>query len=140
MRGDPAELEAALLNLALNASDAMPSGGEVLISLTAEDVVESEPPHPEGLGPDRYVRITVSDTGIGMDSATLARAAEPFFTTKSGERGTGLGLSTARDFARSAGGALRIESPGPGRGTSVTLWLPSRVGHDHPATAGGRSC
>jgi signal transduction histidine kinase len=124
VRGEPAELEAALLNLALNARDAMPSGGEVLIYLSVEDVVASEPPDPEGLSSGRYIRITVSDAGIGMDSATLARAAEPFFTTKSAERGTGLGLSTVRDFARGAGGALRVESPGPGRGTAVTLWLP----------------
>ena len=125
VRGEPAELEAALLNLALNARDAMPAGGVVLISLASEDVLDSDPLHPEGLRPGRYARIAVSDTGVGMDSATLARAAEPFFTTKSAERGTGLGLSTARAFARGAGGALRIASAGPGHGTVATLWLPS---------------
>ena len=124
VRAEPAELEAALLNLALNARDAMPAGGEVLISLSQEPVLDSGPPHAEGLGPGRYVRISVSDNGVGMDAATLARAAEPFFTTKTAERGTGLGLSTVRAFAHSAHGALRIASPGPGYGTTVTLWLP----------------
>jgi signal transduction histidine kinase len=124
VQGDPAELEAALLNLMLNARDAMPEGGEILITLAAEDLATKGLPNSEGLRPGRYARITLSDTGVGMDAETLARAADPFFTTKSEEGGTGLGLSTARTFARASGGALRVASAGPGHGTTVTLWLP----------------
>jgi signal transduction histidine kinase len=75
------------------------------------------------LAPGGYVRIRLADTGDGMDAATLARAAEPFFTTKEVGRGSGLGLSMAHGFAAQSGGALRIDSV-PGDGTEVTLWLP----------------
>jgi signal transduction histidine kinase len=124
VRADPAELEAAILNLAFNARDAMPGGGEVVLTLTGELVGEQGPPHPEGLGAGHYARIIISDTGIGMDSATLARATEAFFTTKPAGRGTGLGLATVRAFVQATGGGLRITSAGLGCGTSVTIWLP----------------
>lgn len=139
VRGDRAELEAALLNLAVNARDAMPAGGELTVSLAPEVIAEGVAPHPAGLPAGRYARIAVADTGVGMDAATLARATEAFFTTKPAGRGTGLGLSTVRGFAEEVGGALRIESE-PGRGTTVTLWLPAAEpdGADPPAGAATR--
>ncbi|WP_132295528.1 hybrid sensor histidine kinase/response regulator [Roseicella aquatilis] len=122
VRGRQAELEAALLNLCVNARDAMPRGGEVTLVLGGETVAAGGPAHPAGLAPGRYARIAVTDAGAGMDAATLARAGEAFFTTK--PQGTGLGLAGVRGFVAEAGGAVRIASPGPGRGTTVTLWLP----------------
>jgi two-component system NtrC family sensor kinase len=115
------EFEATLLNLVANARDAMPDGGEIELALTCEKVMGSN----EGLPPGPYVRIVVRDDGVGMDAATLARVGEAFFTTKPAGKGTGLGLSGAAAFAREAGGALKVESPGPGQGTTVTLWLPA---------------
>jgi signal transduction histidine kinase len=120
IRVDPNQLELALLNLALNARDAMPMGGRLAIGgsyITAgEDL-------PKELADGRYVCLTVSDTGAGMDDATLKRAAEPFFTTKGAGKGTGLGLSMVHGVAAQSGGAMRITSQ-PGDGTTVELWLP----------------
>jgi signal transduction histidine kinase len=118
---DKAQLETVLVNLAANARDAMPRGGMLRFEAAAETV-------PAGLAPSAlleglYVRIDVTDTGAGMDAATLERAAEPFFTTKPKGKGTGLGLSMAKGFAEQSGGAFSIESA-PGAGTVVTLWLP----------------
>lgn len=124
-RGDQAELEAALLNLAINARDAMPDGGEIRITLASEQVTSAQPPEVEGLRPGHYVRIMVADDGIGMDAETLARVGQAFFTTKAARGGTGLGLATVRAFVVNAGGALKVDSPGPGHGSSVTLWLPA---------------
>lgn len=124
LRADRRQLETVLINLATNARDAMPpGGGEVAFSAAPEAVAEGGALHPAGLRPGRYVRLRVADSGAGMDAATLARATEPFFTTKPQDRGTGLGLAMADGFAAQSGGALRIESE-PGRGTTVTLWLP----------------
>ncbi|MFZ4408652.1 MAG: PAS domain-containing sensor histidine kinase, partial [Paracraurococcus sp.] len=119
-RADRMQLELVLFNLALNARDAMPQGGRLRLEAAAEVV---SAPNPLGLAPGGYVRIRLADTGDGMDAATLARAAEPFFTTKEVGRGSGLGLSMAHGFAAQSGGALRIDSV-PGDGTEVTLWLP----------------
>ena len=120
---DKGQLETVLINLATNARDAMPDGGRLTLSAVTEFVSPDEPTHPAGLTPGRYVRLTVADTGIGMDAATLARVGEPFFTTKGLGAGTGLGLPMAKGFACQSGGDLRIESS-PGQGTTVTLWLP----------------
>jgi len=118
LRGiDRTEFEAALVNLAVNARDAMPDGGEVTV--TAKVTAAAPPPLPAG----GYLCLTVADTGIGMDAATMARAGEAFFTTKAPGEGTGLGLSMARGFAERAGGTLAIDSV-PGQGTMVRLWLP----------------
>ncbi|MDO9713629.1 two-component system sensor histidine kinase NtrB [Paracraurococcus lichenis] len=123
LRADRRQLETVLINLAINARDAMPpEGGEVVFAATPE-VVDSSTEHPAGLQPGRYIRLSIADTGSGMDAATLARATEPFFTTKPADRGTGLGLSMTSGFAEQSGGALRLESE-PRRGTTVTLWLP----------------
>jgi signal transduction histidine kinase len=116
---DRAQLETVLVNLAANARDAMPRGGTLALHATAE-TVKTRAISPN-LAPGRYVRIVVTDNGTGMDAATLARAAEPFFTTKPKGKGTGLGLALARDFAEQYAGAIASQL---GRGTEVTLWLP----------------
>jgi PAS domain S-box-containing protein len=119
-KADPNQLEMALLNLAVNARDAMPEGGELTIAARRESVRGH---HPSGVRPGHYVRLCVGDTGIGMDEATLRRAAEPFFSTKGVGKGTGLGLSMVHGLAAQLGGGLSIESA-PGRGTMIELWLP----------------
>jgi signal transduction histidine kinase len=119
-RVDPNQLELALLNLALNARDAMPLGGDLMISACRACVVAGQVP---GLKAGDYVCIAERDTGHGMDAATLKRAAEPFFTTKGAGRGTGLGLSMVDGLVAQSGGAMRIFSE-LGSGTTVELWLP----------------
>jgi len=122
---DRGQLETVLINLATNARDAMPGGGTLQLSATLDRGMgrsghgrESEAAAPYG-----YILIGVSDTGEGMDAATLARASEPFFTTKAAGCGTGLGLAMALGFANQSGGALQINSV-LGEGTTVRLWLP----------------
>ena len=117
---DPAQLELALLNLAVNARDAMPEGGRIIIE--ASEMLTAEGALP-GLGAGAYIKLSVVDDGEGMDAATLERAREPFFTTKGVGKGTGLGLSMVHGFAEQCGGALTIESV-VGLGTTVSLWLP----------------
>ena len=118
---DKGQLETALINLATNARDAMPSGGVLVLSAVTETVPDR--PNAFSLRPGRYVRFTVTDTGVGMDAATLARVTEPFFTTKPAGEGTGLGLPMVKGFAEQSGGAFHIES-NPGAGTRASLWLP----------------
>ncbi|CAG2139481.1 hybrid sensor histidine kinase/response regulator [Cupriavidus plantarum] len=116
---DANQIELALLNLVVNSRDAMPRGGRITIAVDTRETA-GDPELPAG----EYVRVTVSDQGVGMDAATLAKAGEPFFTTKEIGKGTGLGLSMIRGLARQLKGALRLESE-PGRGTRATLWLPA---------------
>jgi PAS domain S-box-containing protein len=116
---DAHQLEAALLNLAVNARDAMPAGG--VIEITA--AVESISATPGGLPAGDYVRLSVTDSGEGMDPETAARAAEPFFTTKGVGKGTGLGLSMVQGLAAQSGGRMEI-STRPGAGTTIHLVLP----------------
>jgi PAS domain S-box-containing protein len=123
---DANQLELALINLAVNARDAMPQGGSLTIACHNEANGKRI-----GLSRDPFVCITVADTGEGMSEATLARAQEPFFTTKGVGKGTGLGLSMVHGFAAQSGGTMRIKSQ-PGRGTAVTIWLPQ-------ATEGSRT-
>ncbi len=113
---DPNQLELALLNLALNARDAMADGGTLTISA-------DEGRAPADLPQGRYLRLSVTDEGEGMDAETLRRAVEPFFSTKGIGKGTGLGLSMAHGLAAQSGGALTLDSR-PGAGTTATLWLP----------------
>jgi signal transduction histidine kinase len=117
---DANQMEVVVLNLAINARDAMPSGGRLLIAV---DNRETGPDTPRDLAPGEYVVLTASDSGIGMDEDTLARATEPFFTTKEPGKGTGLGLSMMQGVVTQSGGAARITSA-PKQGTTVELWLP----------------
>jgi PAS domain S-box-containing protein len=118
---DPNQLELAILNLCVNARDAMPNGGRLAISVTEERL---GPDHPSKLAPGVYIRLSVIDTGSGMDAHTLGRAVEPFFSTKGAGRGTGLGLSMVHGLAAQSGGALLLSSE-IGAGTRVELWLPT---------------
>jgi PAS domain S-box-containing protein len=128
---DANQLETALLNLVVNARDAMPHGGDILIEASEEVVgLGSDSDLPAG----RYVRVAVIDDGEGMDDITLARAAEPFFTTKGVGKGTGLGLAMVHGLAEQSGGRLKL-SREPGRGTRVELWLPQADATADPAAA-----
>ncbi len=119
---DPGQLESALLNFSLNARDAMPDGGQLHIAARAIELI-SEAANFDVV-PGRYVLIEIADNGCGMDAATLARACEPFFTTKRFGLGSGLGLAMAHGFAKQSGGGISIQSQ-PGQGTTVLLVLPS---------------
>jgi CheY-like chemotaxis protein len=118
---DPGQLESAILNFALNARDAMADGG--FLHITARAVELTTDAAPFEVAPGAYAMIEVADNGCGMDAATLARASEPFFTTKRLGLGTGLGLSMAYGFARHSGGGIMIQSQ-PGQGTTVQMVLP----------------
>src|SRR3984893_6239666 len=118
---DANQLELALLNLALNARDAMPKGGRLMIAAAAETIGQSGP--GSRLVPGDYLRISIVDTGVGMDHGTLTQATEPFFTTKGPGKGTGLGLSMVQGLAAQSGGMLDIHSE-PDAGTTIDLWLP----------------
>ncbi len=133
VEADPAELELALLNLAVNARDAMPDGGT--LAFTAEPVCCWAITDPDGLDGD-FVRLSATDTGGGMSEETQARVFEPFFTTKGVGQGTGLGLAQVYGFARQSGGGVRLRSA-PGQGTTVSLLLPvsGRAAPEKPAEA-----
>ena len=118
---DPNQLELAVLNLCVNSRDAMPDGGRVTIAAETVTVGASEPAQ---FAPGIYVRLSVTDTGCGMDSLTLARAVEPFYSTKEQGKGTGLGLSMVHGLAAQMGGGFRLSSI-PGEGTHAELWLPA---------------
>ncbi len=133
-RADPVQLESALLNIAINARDAMPDGGSLSFSCAGFDADSARLPTEfpaelradpaAGTGSRQWVRIAVRDSGTGMSAAVRERAFEPFFTTKEAGRGTGLGLSTVYGFVKQSGGAIRIDSA-PGAGSTVALWLPA---------------
>ncbi len=124
---DAGKLEQVLMNLAINARDAMPAGGTMHIE-TKVCTLDAESAAPIGIDPGTYVCVIVRDQGTGMDEATRARAFEPFFTTKGPTLGTGLGLSTAYGIARQAGGGISLEST-VGDGTCVTMYLPRSKGN-----------
>jgi PAS domain S-box-containing protein len=119
---DPTALEAAVLNVALNARDAMPGGGTLTIRTSIADVTQP-PATDDDLKCGSYVVLELEDTGSGMPPDVVARAFEPFFTTKGGTGGTGLGLSMVYGFAKQSGGTVTIDSK-PGRGTAVRMFLP----------------
>lgn len=120
----PAQLEHALLNLALNARDAMPDGGKLILETSSIEFDERSPELPFSAPPGRYIRLTVSDTGHGMDAVTLGHVFDEFFTTKPPGRGTGLGLCTVQDFVRQSGGFIRAQSE-PGQGATFHLAFPA---------------
>jgi PAS domain S-box-containing protein len=117
---DRNQLELAILNLAINSRDALPDGGRVIIETRNETIATAQ---PDALPPGDYVTITVIDNGTGMTPDVLMRAMDPFFTTKTPDKGSGLGLSTVYGLTRQLGGGMRIASA-PGQGTRVTLFLP----------------
>jgi PAS domain S-box-containing protein len=123
IRGSRGQTEQVLLNLAVNARDAMPRGGRLEIETRNVNVAEAVARRIPDLGPGPHVAIAVRDSGHGMDEATRARAFEPFFTTKETGKGTGLGLSTVYGIVKQAGGGIRLHSQ-PGSGTELTVLLP----------------
>ncbi|MDH0866600.1 GAF domain-containing protein [Mitsuaria sp. GD03876] len=139
VQADPAQLESALLNIAINARDAMPEGGELVFEAAPLAAVppelQRELDEEAADAGARYVRIAVTDSGTGMPDGVKERAFEPFFTTKQAGRGTGLGLSTVYGFARQSRGAVAIDSA-TGRGTTLTLILPQPPEAAHEAVDG----
>jgi PAS domain S-box-containing protein len=132
---DPAGLESALLNLVVNARDAMPKGGSIIISSRVQKLEDSHPAVQAGdLKAGRYVCVSVTDTGQGMSKETLERAFEPFFTTKPRNKGTGLGLAMVYGFVKKSGGAVRVYSE-LGIGTTVSLYLPLVANLSRPVAA-----
>jgi two-component system cell cycle sensor histidine kinase/response regulator CckA len=137
----PGQMEQALLNLALNARDAMPNGGKLTVETSGLTVSDQNAMLHPGVAPGDYVILTVSDTGTGMDAETLGHVFDPFFTTKLPGGGTGLGLCTVQDFVRHSGGFIRVQSE-PGRGASFRLGFPASRWGAHspePIAAGTRS-
>jgi signal transduction histidine kinase len=126
---DDTQLEQVVLNLVVNASDAMPKGGTLSLRTAFRTVNAGARISGVPVLPGPYAEITIADTGVGMDTATLARAFEPFFTTKPAEEGTGLGLSTAYGIVKNSRGYLWLESA-PGRGTTATVHLPRKAPRD----------
>jgi signal transduction histidine kinase len=120
---DPAQLENALLNLAINARDAMPDGGELVLEASNARLGEDQALSAPELSAGDYLRVSVSDSGMGMSSEVQAKAFEPFFTTKEVGAGSGLGLSMVYGFARQSGGHVQVQSEAGG-GTQITLYLP----------------
>jgi two-component system, cell cycle sensor histidine kinase and response regulator CckA len=128
--GDPGQLEQVILNLAVNARDAMPAGGTLTLATTVEDLDEASV--ARGLSPGRYVVLSVTDTGVGIPRENLERVFEPFFTTKGEGRGTGLGLSTVYGIVQGHGGAVRVYSE-EGAGSRFTVYLPVAADAAMPA-------
>jgi PAS domain S-box-containing protein len=135
VRADRGQLEQILANLAVNARDAMPHGGDLVIEVSAGDLAPSDPRSNADLPPGPYVGLMVADQGCGMDAEVLGHLFEPFFTTKEQGKGTGLGLSVVYGIVRQSGGDIQVESR-PGQGSTFRILLP-RVGELEPAIEGG---
>jgi signal transduction histidine kinase/ActR/RegA family two-component response regulator len=124
VRADPAHIEQVVMNLAVNARDAMPNGGTLAIQTRSVNAGDSRLPQFSRTTPGRYVLLSVSDSGCGMDEATRKRVFEPFFTTKESGKGTGMGLATVSEIIGQYGGQIEVESA-PGRGTTFHILFPS---------------
>jgi CheY-like chemotaxis protein len=135
VHGDPGQLEQVLLNLCVNARDALPDGGRIAITTRTVELDEVFCAAHPGARPGRYLLLTVSDTGVGMDEDTLARVFDPFFTTKEGGEGTGLGRATVHGGVEQHGGLVSIESS-PGEGTMVSVCLPTAAREGGTARGG----
>ena len=133
VRADQGQLAQVIMNLAVNARDAMPGGGQLLVETMNRQVADAEARQFRGLRPGDYVVLRVRDSGIGMDEQTKARIFEPFFTTKPAGQGTGLGLSTAYGIVKQSGGYIGVETA-PGAGTTFTILLPRVFEPEEPAS------
>jgi two-component system, cell cycle sensor histidine kinase and response regulator CckA len=120
---DVHQIKQVIINLSLNARDAMPNGGKLTIETADKELSEDEASHRSPMTPGPYVAIILSDTGFGMDKGTQARLFEPFFTSKASGQGTGLSLATVYAIVKQSGGFIWVESE-PGRGTTFEIYFP----------------